>query len=298
MADNVKGLTWDGSGEREYSTGTKQGVLFNTYKDSGTAAVDEAVKAKTTYGKGVAWNGLTAVTETPGGAEANDNYADDIKYVSLRGAETFNQTIEAFMAPDAWSACDGQKTVGGIGKFGQQDREAFGFAFLSTKGNDTNKNLNGFEIHVTYNLTASPAERAYQTINENPELITYSWECTSDPVSTGKTNSTPNTGKPVSNVIVTCTMENGVLKPDGNGSWDWNTDSSTTGHAQRAKNAKAIYETIFGRDAVAASGGSSAITGVYSTLPLPEKLYAMLTSTDTSIDAATYGCTAADYGES
>lgn len=281
-------LKWDQSGKKEYSTGVKQGVLFNAYTGSDTAHTNKSL-----YNVGVAWNGLTNVTETPGGAEANDNYADDIKYISLRGAETFNQTVEAFMAPKEWDRCDGMRSgdsaLDGVLQVGQQEREVFGMAHVVTKGNDTYKNDFGFEIHLAYNMTASPSEKAHATINENPELTSFSWECTADPVavfdSTGA--AIPGISKPTANIVVTATIGNGVLKAGTNGGWDWNTAaSSPTATNILAANVKAIYELIFGRDAVT-EGQTTTVSAVNSTLPQPGIIYSILKS-QTAVDAATY----------
>jgi hypothetical protein len=233
-------LTWDTDSKKLYSTGNKDGILF--------APLLSTKGTHSRYGTGVAWNGLANVTETPGGAEANDTYADDIKYISLRGAETFNQTIEAYMAPDEWAQCDGQATTGTatsddykIGMFGQQTRKAFGFVFKSTVGNDTEHNDYGFDIHISYNLTASPSERSYQSINENPEAMTYSWECTSDPVMVLKSDGSGEKwlDKPTSNVIVRCTTGNDVLVST-NGTVTFNTATV------QGKNAQLLWDVLKG----------------------------------------------------
>lgn len=160
-------LIWDKTGERFYETGTKNGVLY-VQNDSGT------------YKEGVAWNGLTAVTETPGGAEATDLYADDIKYASLRSAETFNATIEAYTYPDEFSQCDGSYELEKGVSIGQQPRKAFGFSYRTTVGNDTGQEA--YKLHLIYGLTASPSEKGYSTINDSPDAITFSWEVESTPV--------------------------------------------------------------------------------------------------------------------
>lgn len=283
-------LQWDEMENREYSTGVKCGVLYTAYTGS-----SEAYKGKSKYNAGVAWNGITAITETPGGAEANDNYADDIKYVSLRGAETFNQTIEAFMAPDAWDACDGMAnggdTLKGVLKIAQQSRLVFGTAHIVTVGNAEKKEDFGFEIHLAYNMTASPSEKAHNTINENPELNAFSWECTADPVPvkiTGAEAASIGITKPTANVVIKATQKNGILKAGQYGGWDWNTattDPTTTNIL--AGNVKAIYELVFGRDEVS-SGGTVSVAGVNPTLPEPGVIYDILTS-QSVVDAASYG---------
>lgn len=162
-------LTWDDTGKKIYETGTKQGVLF-------------VVGSNGTYSNGVAWNGLTAITESPSGADESSFYADDIKYASLRAAEEFGGTIEAYTYPDEWEACDGSATLTTGVVLGQQKRATFGLSYVTTIGNDTLGYDYGYKIHLIYGATASPSERAYQTINDSPELITFSWEFTTVPV--------------------------------------------------------------------------------------------------------------------
>lgn len=163
-------LVWDEIGKRYYETGTSKGVL---YPQEGGA-----------YPTGVAWNGLTAVTESPGGAEPNDLYADDIKYATLRSAETFGGTIEAYTYPDEFGVCDGTavpETAKGV-LVGQQPRKSFGLSYVTKIGNDTTDEA-GYKIHLVYGATASPSEKSFATINDSPEAITFSWEFTTTPVS-------------------------------------------------------------------------------------------------------------------
>lgn len=162
-------LTWDDTGKKIYETGTKKGVLF-VIDDNGN------------YGEGVAWNGLTAVTESNSGAEETALWADDIKYASLRSAEEFGATIEAYQCPEEFYACDGTAEVATGVTINQQGRKAFGFSYVTTVGNDTKGNDYGEKIHLIYNATASPTERSYQTINDSPDAITLSWELTTTPV--------------------------------------------------------------------------------------------------------------------
>lgn len=163
-------LVWDATGERYYEMGVSKGVLY-------------VQKADGTYESGVAWNGLTAVTESPDGAEATDLWADNIKYASLRSAETFGGTIEAYTYPDEWMACDGFATpVQGV-MLGQQARTPFGFCYRTEVGNDTaSEGDDGYQLHIVWNATASPSERAYETINDSPDAITMSWEFDTTPV--------------------------------------------------------------------------------------------------------------------
>ena len=164
-------LVWDAVGEKFYETGTKKGVL---YPQVGTA-----------YPRGYAWNGLTAVTESPEGAEANDIYADDIKYLVLRSAENFKATIEAYTYPDEFAECDGSAQIAAGVKITQQPRKAFGFSYVTTLGNDTALDSYGEIIHLIWGASAAPSEKAYQTINDSPEAITFSWELSTVPVEAG-----------------------------------------------------------------------------------------------------------------
>lgn len=169
-------LTWDKTGSRLYETGTKNGVLWvMNHKDDSTNML--------TYGDGVAWNGLTAVTESPSGAEETALYADDVKYLSLRSTEEFGCTIEAYTYPDEFMACDGSEAPANGVVIGQQKRATFAFSYITVVGNDTEGNDYGYKIHIIYGCTASPSERAYATINDSPEAITFSWEVTTIPVS-------------------------------------------------------------------------------------------------------------------
>lgn len=161
-------LVWDAVGERYYETGVKKGVLY--------------VMEGGTYGKGVAWNGLTAVTETPSGAEATPLYADDIKYLNLMSNEEFGGTIEAYTYPDEFKACNGEGELAAGVSIGQQTRKAFGFCYRTVLGNDVDENDHGYKLHLVYGAKASVSEKAYSTINESPEPITFSWEFTTTPV--------------------------------------------------------------------------------------------------------------------
>lgn len=166
----TKALTWDDTGKRFYETGVKKGVLYVQDEDG-------------TYPTGVAWNGLTAVTESPSGAEATPLYADDIKYLNLYSVEEFGATIEAYTYPDEFAQCDGSaELVKGV-KVGQQKRKSFGLSYVTTKGNDIDGNAHGYLIHLVYGCMASPSEKSYATINDSPEAITFSWELTTTPVS-------------------------------------------------------------------------------------------------------------------
>lgn len=207
-------LQWDKTGEKFFETGTKQGVLFpslgvvpafdstaayaagayvtydgKTYKaksavTAGTWDASDWDEYKSSYDKGVVWNGLTGVTESPDGAEETALYADDIKYLSLRSAEELKYTVKAYTYPDEWMQCDGTAALGNIpGVYvGQQKRRMFGFCYTTTVGSDTEGNDAGEKLHIIYSSTASPSERDYQTINDSPEAVEFSWECTTTPI--------------------------------------------------------------------------------------------------------------------
>lgn len=161
-------LVWDQTGERLYETGVKNGVLY--------------VQEGGTYPKGVVWNGLTAVTESPSGAEPSPLWADDIKYLNLMSAEEFGATIEAYMYPDEFAVCDGSAELTEGVYIGQQDRKTFGLSYRTIIGNDVENNNHGYKLHLIYGALAAPSEKAYATINDSPEAITFSWELTTTPV--------------------------------------------------------------------------------------------------------------------
>ena len=164
-----KKITWDQTGERLYETGVKKGVLYPQAEGG-------------LYPVGTAWNGLTAVTESPSGAEATALYADDIKYLNLISAEEFGATIEAYTYPDEFAECDGSAEIAPGVTVGQQARKAFGMSYKTTFGNDVDGNEHGYKLHLIYGALASPSEKAYATINDSPEAITFSWEVTTTPV--------------------------------------------------------------------------------------------------------------------
>ena len=162
-------LVWDAVGERYYETGVDHGVLY--LRDETGA-----------YTKGVAWNGLTAVSEAPSGAEVNAQFADNIKYLNLMSGEEFSATIEAFMYPDEFEECDGSATLATGVSIGQQNRKTFGFSYRTKIGNDVAGQDLGYKIHLVYGCLAAPSERGYQTVNDSPEALTFSWEVSTTPV--------------------------------------------------------------------------------------------------------------------
>ena len=161
-------LVWDNTGERLYETGVSKGVLY--------------IPTGGVYSKGVAWNGLTAVTESPSGAEATPLYADDIKYLNLMSNEEFGCTIEAYTYPDEFAECDGSASLVDGVYIGQQARKTFGFCYRTVLGNDTENNDHGYKLHLIYGCLAAPSEKSYATINDSPEAITFSWEVSTTPV--------------------------------------------------------------------------------------------------------------------
>lgn len=161
-------IEWDKTGEKLYETGTDRGVLYPTVKGQ--------------YGAGVPWNGLTAVTESPSGAEPTSLYADNIKYLTLMSAEEFGGTIEAYTYPDEFAACDGSAEVVPGVYVGQQDRVPFGMSYRTILGNDSEMNTHGYKLHIIYGCLASPSEKGYTTVNDSPDAISFSWEFKATPV--------------------------------------------------------------------------------------------------------------------
>lgn len=160
-------IEWDKTGEKYLESGVDHAVLYLTDKDGA-------------YSSGYAWNGITGITESPSGADANDFYADNIKYASLRAAETFGATVEAYTYPDEWAACDGSASLAEGVMIGQQSRATFGLSYRTKISNDLS--LDAYKLHLVYGATASPSEKAYTTINDSPDANTFSWEITTTPV--------------------------------------------------------------------------------------------------------------------
>lgn len=183
-----KQIVWDAPGSRYYENGVSKGVLY-PMTDSGD------------YGVGVAWNGLTTVTESPSGAEANDIYADNMKYATLRSAETFGGTIEAYTYPDEFSVCDGSISPAKGVNFGQQRRRGFGLSYVTQIGNDTATEADdGYKLHLIYGATAAPSERSYTATNDSPDAMSMSWEISTVPVSI-----TQDDLRPVSTITIDTT---------------------------------------------------------------------------------------------
>lgn len=227
-------LKWDQVGEKTYETGTKQGVLYPQAADG-------------TYPNGVAWNGLTSVSESPDGGDANDIYADDIKYLVLRGVENFGGTIEAYTFPDEFAECDGSASLMAGVTVGQQPRKTFGFSYVSTIGNDTEMDAHGYKIHLIYGASASPSERSYETINDSPEPIQFSWEFTTVPVTV--------TGHKATSVLI---IDSTKFPPQQDG--------------KKNVKLKAIEDILYGTDGEGTSGGTA------PRLPLPDEVLSIITS--------------------
>ena len=166
-------LVWDETGKRFYETGVKQGVLYPQATGG-------------TYPKGVAWNGLTSVSESPEGAEPEPLYADDIKYLNLMSVEEFKATIEAYTYPDEFAECDGSASIADGVTVGQQKRKPFGLCYRTTLGNDVDGNSHGYKLHLVYGALAAPSEKNFETINDSPEAATFSWELSTTPVAISK----------------------------------------------------------------------------------------------------------------
>ena len=217
-------IVWDKTGDHLYETGVKQGVIYPQSTGG-------------TYSKGVAWNGLTAVTESPSGAEATALYADDIKYLNLLSVEEFGATVEAYTYPDEFAECDGSAEIATGVSIGQQKRKAFGMCYKTTLGNDVDGNEHGYKLHIIYGAMAAPSEKGYATINDSPEAITFSWELTTTPVSvTG--------AKPTASLVIDSTKANPTKL-------------------------KALEEILYGKDG-SSDGGS--VGAVDPRLPLPDEI--------------------------
>lgn len=218
-------IEWDKTGEKLYETGVKNGVLYLP-DESGA------------YTKGVAWNGLTSVKESPSGAEATPLYADDIKYLELTSAEEFGGTLECYTYPDEFAECDGSAEVAPGVIIGQQNRKTFGLCYRTTLGNDIKGNEYGYKLHLIYGAKASPSEKAYSTINDSPEAITFSYEISTTPVNvTGH--------KPTASLIVDSTKVS-------------------------AEKMAALEALLYGKDSVESSPNNN------PKLPLPDEVITLL----------------------
>ena len=232
-------LTWDNAGERYYETGVKQAVLYPIQSDG-------------KYSLGVAWNGLTAVTESPSGAEATALYADDIKYLNLMSNEEFSCTIEAYTYPDEFAECDGSAALADGVMLGQQKRKTFGLCYKTTVGNDVDGNDYGYKLHLIYGCLAAPSEKAYATINDSPEAITFSWEVSTTPVNVNDANG--KSFKPTSQITI---------------------DSTKIASEKKAKLTE-LEDILYGKDGTGDNGATGATV---ARLPLPDEIAALFSAT-------------------
>lgn len=222
-------LVWDKTGERLYETGVRKGVLYLKGENGA-------------YSNGVAWNGLTAVTESPSGAEATPLYADDIKYLNLLSAEEFSATIEAYTYPDEFAECDGSVSLVAGVSIGQQKRKQFGLCYRTVLGNDEDGEEYGYKLHIIYGCLAAPTEKAYATINDSPEAITFSWEITTTPVAVSGF-------KPTASLVI---------------------DSTKVNEEKLA----ALEEILYGKDGT----GDPQTGAVAPRLPLPDEIKTLMTA--------------------
>ena len=221
-------IVWDKTGEHFYETGVKNCVLY--------------IPTEGVYSKGVAWNGITAITESPSGAEATALYADDTKYLNLYSVEEFGATIEAYTYPDEFAECDGSaELVAGV-KIGQQARKPFGLCYRTTIGNDTDGNDHGYKLHIIYGAMASPSEKSYNTSNDSPEAVTFSWELTTTPVNVAG-------AKPTASITI---------------------DSTKVDEQKLA----ALEEVLYGKDGT----GSDHTGAAEPRLPLPDEIKTIMTA--------------------
>lgn len=224
-------IVWDQTGERFFETGVDRGVLY-------------PINNEGKYTPGVAWNGLTAVTESPSGAEPTDLYADNIKYLTMRSAETFGATIEAYTYPDEFGQCDGSAEIATGVIIGQQARKTFGLCYRTLLGNDVDGQDHGYKLHLIYGATASPSEKGYATVNDSPEAITFSWEVSTTPVNV-------NGFKPTACITI---------------------DSTKANPADLAS----LEEILYGKDA----GAEGTPAAVDPRLPLPDEVAEIMSTTD------------------
>lgn len=222
-------LVWDKTGERFYETGVDRGVLY-------------PIQEGGVYLKGVAWNGLVTVTESPSGAESNPIYADNIKYLNLISAEEFGATIEAYTYPDEFAECDGSASLATGVMIGQQSRKTFGLCYRTILGNDVDSNDHGYKLHLIYGCQASPSEKGYSSVNDSPEAITFSWEVTTTPVNV-------EGFKPTACITIDST------KCD-------------------AEQLKALEDILYGKDA----GEEGTPPAVEPRLPLPDEIKTLMTA--------------------
>lgn len=263
-------IVWDQAGERTYETGVSECALY--VAGSGSS-----------YQTGVPWNGLTGVTESPSGAEETPLYANNSKYLSLRSAEEFGGTIEAYTYPDEWAQCDGSATLVTGVHIGQQTRRGFGLAYKTVVGNDTEGESHGYKLHLIYGASVSPSERAYATINDSPEAITFSWEFKTTPVDIPSTigNFKKTSCLTIDTTELTdgkanakLTTLEGILYGTGADAYVEATDVTSENYASKKAN---LYTKEGSTYSAAGASYSASATYYYKNasprLPLPEEVY-------------------------
>ena len=236
-------LKWDQTGEKLYETGVDRGVV---YPMSGG-----------TYGDGVAWNGLSAVSENPSGGEPTAIYADNAKYLNLLSKEDYGLSVEAYTYPDEFAACDGSADVTAGVRFGQQKRKQFGFSYRTLVGNDEDGEDYGYKIHLVYNCTAAPSEKSHSTVNDSPEAMSFSWDFSTTPVEITTKDSNDKPYKPVAHIEIDSTK--------------------FTSTADKEKLA-ALEDMLYGTDAVAASQGVEAHDATAAKLPTPDEVITLFSA--------------------
>lgn len=251
-------LVWDKEGERYYETGVEKGVVY-PYNSESSGVGNSTSK----YDKGAAWNGLTAVTESPSGAEASAVYADNIKYLNLISREEFGATVEAYTYPDEFAACDGSmEPIKGL-KIHQQPRKPFGLSYQTKIGNDIDYEEHGYKIHLVYNALAAPSEKSHSTINESPEAETLSWELSTTPVKVDPITVDGNTYK---------FRDSAHIEIDNRDYLDTNGEY-TNGFLE-------LEKALYGIDAFnGGATGEPSIAGLDPWLPLPNDVFAILNGT-------------------
>ena len=258
MADLIK---WDVSGERMFELGVDHVVLYplNETKAKSSNSAD----VKTQYGPGVAWNGITSISESPEGGDANDLWADNIKYASLRATETFGASIEAYMYPDEFAVLDGSASLADGVYAGQQKRGKFGLCYRTRVGDDT-KDEAGYKYHLIYGCSVTPSEKSYETVNDSPDAITFSWDMDTTPVTIDLPDGAPEalkSLKPTSVVII---------------------DSTKLDGGENNAKLKTLLSKLYGTAAVAAvpaSGNNPAVAAVAAVdayLPLPGEVFEIM----------------------
>lgn len=250
MPNTMQGsrIVWDKSGERRYETGVDHGVLYPK-----TLTGSYVTNQNGGYATGVPWNGLTSVNENPSGGEANPLWADNIKYLNLVSNEDFGGTIEAYTYPEEFEECDGSKALAPGLFAGQQRRKEFGFTYRTLVGNDESGTDLGYKLHIVYGALAAPSGKQYNTVNESPDAIQFSWEFSTTPIVSSISGL-----RPTAHLVI---------------------DSTKTMTANGRNKILDLEDILYGKDPVAASGDNAGSDGVYPRLPLPDEVITILGGT-------------------